>query len=76
MRITPAQPVVVLCAAFYIPRMTDWAEYCFVMDSFITVSVTKLIALKTGFMHNYNKNAFPGTGRMDDTAYAQVSISL
>ncbi len=76
LRITPVEPVVFSFTTFFIPRMVDRADYRFVMDSFLTVSVTKIIALKAGFLRHYNRNALTGTRRLDDTAYAQVSISL
>ncbi len=76
LRITPVEPVVFSFMTFFIPRMVDWADYRFVMDSFLTVSVTRIIALKAGFLRHYNRTALPGTRRLDDTAYAQVSISL
>ncbi len=74
--ITPAQPVAASFTAYYIPRMAGWADYRSILDSSISISVTKFIALKAGFLRNYNRNALPGTKRLDDTAYAQVSISL
>lgn len=74
--VTPIRSVVLSFASFYIPRMTDWSAYRSVLDSTLSVSLTKIIALKAGFLRNYNSNALPGTRRLDDTAYAQVSLSL
>jgi hypothetical protein len=34
------------------------------------------VALKAGFLRNYNRNALPGTRKLDDTAYAQVAVTL
>lgn len=73
---TPARPVVFSLAAFYIPRMMDREDYRSALDMTLTVSVSRFVALKAGFLRNYNSTALRNTKRLDDTAYGQVAITL
>ena len=57
-------------------RMAGWRAYRSVLDATLAVSITKLVTLKAGFLRNYNRNALPGTRKLDDTAYAQVAVTL
>jgi hypothetical protein len=74
--VTPVSPVTLSLTAFYIPRMAGWRAYRSVLDATLAVSITKLVTLKAGFLRNYNRNALPGTRKLDDTAYAQVAVTL
>mgnify|MGYP005836942541 CR=1 FL=1 len=74
--VTPFSPVTLSLTAFYIPRISGLRDYRSVLDATLAVSITKFVTLKAGFLRNYNRNALPGTRKLDDTAYAQLAIAL
>lgn len=75
-KITPIKDITASFISFYIPEIDDFGIYRFTIDTYISIKLTEYIALKTGYIHDFNKDALPGTKRYDDTTYAQISLNI
>ncbi len=74
--VTPVENVVYDFVCFYIPRVDDPEAYRFNLETVLKIKMATNLSFNAGYIYQYNRNAFPGTQRVDDTFYTQLSLNL